>query len=131
MPQHVEIVLWIQEMNEHSLGQENQILGKVVEKAPRLFSIDALRGLIMVLMALDHANYFITNLHSIGEYWGGSPLPVYNDPLVFLTRFVTHLAAPGFFFLMGTGMILFANSRQKQGWKKSAIIQHFFVGVWG
>ena len=28
-------------------------------RGSRLFAVDALRGLIMVLMALDHANYFV------------------------------------------------------------------------
>ncbi|MEJ2352687.1 MAG: hypothetical protein P8Y03_23110, partial [Anaerolineales bacterium] len=64
----------------------------------RLFAPDALRGLIIVLMALDHANIFIAHKHSTGEYWGGA-FPVYNDALAFLTRFVTHFCAPGFFLL--------------------------------
>ena len=42
-----------------------------------------------------------------------------------MTRFVTHLAAPGFFFLMGAGMLLFARSRRGQGWSERAIIGHF------
>ena len=42
------------------------------------------------------------------------------------TRFVTHFAAPGFFFLMGVGMLLFARSREEQGWNKGKIITHFF-----
>jgi len=33
----------------------------------RLFALDALRGLIMLLMALDHANWFIAQKHSTGE----------------------------------------------------------------
>ncbi|NQU29992.1 MAG: hypothetical protein HQ525_04935, partial [Anaerolineae bacterium] len=43
----------------------------------RLTAPDALRGLIMILMALDHANHFIAQQHSSGEYWGGS-FPEYN-----------------------------------------------------
>ncbi|MCK4901373.1 MAG: hypothetical protein KAS38_21500, partial [Anaerolineales bacterium] len=69
----------------------------------RLFAVDALRGLIIIFMALDHANFFVAHKHSPGEYWG-SGFPVYYDSLTFMTRFVTHLAAPGFFFLMGVGM---------------------------
>ncbi len=94
--------------------------------AERLFAPDALRGLIIVLMALDHANIFIAHKHSSGEYWGGA-FPVYYDTLAFLTRFVTHFCAPGFFLLMGIGMALFSFSRQQQGWTKWAIVQHFVV----
>lgn len=87
---------------------------------------DALRGLIMIFMALDHANHYIAQKHSSGEYWGG-PFPAYNDALSFLTRWVTHLAAPGFFFLMGLGMWLFARSRREKGWNNWQIIGHFVV----
>jgi len=92
----------------------------------RLFAVDALRGLIIVFMALDHANMLIAHKHSPGEYWG-SGFPVYHDALAFMTRFVTHLSAPGFFFLMGVGMLLFADARQKRGWGKWAIIRHFLI----
>ena len=98
---------------------------EVKESSPaRLFAVDALRGLIIVFMALDHANMFIAHKHSPGEYWG-SGFPIYYDSLAFLTRFVTHLSAPGFFFLMGVGMFLFSDSRQKRGWGKWAVIRHF------
>jgi uncharacterized membrane protein len=105
---------------------ETQAPERTGHKASRLLPLDALRGLIMVLMALDHANHFIAQRHSPGEYWGGW-FPIYRDPLPFLTRLVTHLSAPGFFFLMGVGMILFAHSRRKQGWSKWATIRHFLI----
>ena len=92
----------------------------------RLFPLDALRGLIITLMALDHANYFIAQKHSPGEYWGGE-FPSYSDPLAFLTRFITHPCAPGFFFLMGVGMLLFANSRRRLGWSGWTITRHFLI----
>jgi uncharacterized membrane protein len=92
----------------------------------RLASLDALRGLIIVLMALDHANHFVAQQHSSGEYWGG-PFPVYHDGLAFLTRLVTHLSAPGFFFLMGIGMMLFTDWRRKAGWSERAIAGHFLI----
>jgi len=95
-------------------------------KPNRLLAVDALRGLIIILMALDHANYFIAQQHSSGEYWGGS-FPFYQDVLPFLTRFVTHFCAPGFFFLMGIGMHLFAESRRRTGRSEWAITRHFLL----
>lgn len=92
----------------------------------RLFPIDALRGLIIIFMALDHANYFIAQQHSSGENWGGT-FPSYTSALPFLTRLVTHFSAPAFFFLMGVGMVLFAKSRKAQGWNNWKIISHFCI----
>jgi uncharacterized membrane protein len=92
----------------------------------RLFAPDALRGLLMVLMALDHANLFVAHKHPTGETWGG-PFPVYHDALTFLTRLVTHLAAPGFFLLMGAGMVLLAHAYQERGWSRWAIMRHLMV----
>ena len=99
---------------------------EVQSKPNRLFPVDALRGLIIILMALDHANHFVAQRHSSGEYWGGL-FPVYHDTLTFLTRFVTHLAAPGFFFLMGIGMVYFADSRRQRGWSRWQVIRYFLL----
>lgn len=92
----------------------------------RLFPLDALRGVIIVFMALDHANYFIARQHSSGEYWGGT-FPIYHSALPFLTRLVTHFSAPGFFFLMGVSMLLFSESRRELGWKPWQFIGHFMI----
>jgi uncharacterized membrane protein len=93
--------------------------------ARRLAPVDTLRGLIMILMALDHASLFVAQQHS-GEMWGG-PLPSYTNAAAFLTRLVTHLCAPGFFFLMGIGVVLFANSRRRQGWSAWAVARHLLI----
>ncbi|MBN1673604.1 MAG: DUF1624 domain-containing protein [Kiritimatiellae bacterium] len=93
--------------------------GSQAEVGSRLVCLDALRGLIVVLMALDHANYFVAKVHP-GEFWG-LPLPEYSSIPAFLTRFVSHICAPGFFFLMGVGIILFAESRRKKGWPNAQI----------
>ncbi len=95
-------------------------------KSQRLFALDGARGLIIILMALDHANYFIAQKHPSGEHWGGG-FPTYDNTLAFLTRLVTHPAAPGFSFLMGVGMYLFAHSRRLKGWSEWAIIRHFLI----
>ena len=55
--------------------------------ASRLASLDAARGLIVVLMAIDHARAFIARNHP-SEFWG-TPLPDYQgDWLAFMTRLV-------------------------------------------
>jgi len=89
----------------------------------RLLSLDALRGFIMILMAIDHASYFIAKVHP-SEFWGVI-LPQYHGVFPFLTRWITHLCAPGFFFLMGAGMTLFSASRRKAGWTENKITRFF------
>lgn len=90
----------------------------------RLSSLDATRGLIIALMAIDHARGFIAKNHP-GEFWGRA-LPDYGgDALAFLTRLVTHPCAPGFFFLMGAGMALLAASRAEAGWSNGRVVRHF------
>lgn len=80
----------------------------------RLVAVDRLRGLLIVLMALDHAAYFIARVHPF-EGWN-SPPPWYGGAAAFATRWVTHLCAPGFFMLMGAGMVWFAYARRQAGW---------------
>jgi len=95
----------------------------MTERPSRLSSLDTLRGVIIVFMAIDHARGFIARNHP-GEFWG-APLPDYHgDWVAFLTRLVTHLCAPGFMFLMGAGAALFAASRTRDGWKPARIIGH-------
>jgi uncharacterized membrane protein len=91
----------------------------------RIPSLDALRGLIMILMALDHAVFFVTKTHPL-EYWG-RPLPQYQSALPFLTRLSAHLCAPGFFFLMGVSMVPFADSRRRRDWSEGQIVRYFIT----
>jgi len=67
---------------------------------PRLHSVDLLRGLVMVLMALDTVRAYFSPLRV--EPAGLSGLSV--D--LFLTRWVTHLCAPVFVLLAGAGAYL-------------------------
>ena len=85
----------------------------------RYHSVDALRGLIMIFMAIDHASAFIARQHA-SEFWAGA-MSAYNSAFPFLTRLITHLCAPGFFFLMGAGIYWFAASRRAAGWTESQI----------
>lgn len=66
----------------------------------RVTSVDALRGFVMVVMALDHTREFFTN-------WAGNPLdPQHTTLMLYLTRWLTHLCAPVFVFLAGTSIFL-------------------------
>jgi uncharacterized membrane protein len=71
-------------------------------KAPRLTSVDMLRGAIMILMALDHVrDYF----HA--RAWLFDPTdPAKTDLAVFVTRWITHFCAPGFMLLAGMSAFL-------------------------
>jgi uncharacterized membrane protein len=91
----------------------------------RLVPIDFTRGLVMILMALDHAS-FINPYHVGGEGFFGNR-PEYPDVLTFLTRFVTHFCAPAFLFLAGTAITLSTVRRQEKGETQLVISQHFVI----
>lgn len=75
-------------------------------KVPRLVSVDILRGLVMVIMALDHTRDFMTHLRFPPEDMART----YGT--LFFTRFITHFCSPVFAFMAGTGAFL-ATSRGK------------------
>lgn len=89
----------------------------------RTDSIDLLRGFIMLLMALDHASAMIGRVH-FSEFWG-VPFKEYPDFGWWLTRFLSHLCAPGFFFLMGMSIFLFAQKRLQSDWSAGRIHRYF------
>lgn len=89
-------------------------------KAPRIQSIDVLRGLVIVIMALDHVrDYFYplssdpTNLET-------------TTPILFFTRFITHYCAPVFVFLAGTSAFLYGQNKTKGALSKFLLTR----GVW-
>ena len=103
----------------------DRAIGVAGNSSPRRASLDILRGTIMVLMALDHASFFIARMHS-REFWG-TALPDYTSVFPFLLRLVSHLCAPGFFFLMGVGMALMVTARLREGWSHQRLTRFFLV----
>ena len=91
--------------------------------ALRIDSIDLLRGIVMVIMMLDHTRDFV--------HWGGLGL----DPTdltrttvaLFFTRWITHFCAPVFVFLAGTGAYLqLARGKSKRDLSKFLLTR----GLW-
>ena len=86
----------------------------------RMFAIDAVRGWVMIFMALDHAVLF-TYYHIFAEGFQGrrpDPMP---ETLHYLTRFITHYCAPTFIFLAGLGVALYTLSRRSKGLSEAQI----------
>ncbi len=67
---------------------------------PRLDAVDLTRGIIMILMALDHTRDFF-------GIPGQNPTNIATTTgALFFTRWITHICAPTFFLLTGTGAFL-------------------------
>jgi len=89
-------------------------------KGARLESVDVLRGVVMILMAIDHTRDFFGD-----PAVSPTNLALTTVPL-FFTRWITHIRAPIFFLLTGTGAWL---SRRK---KSTAELSRFLLtrGLW-
>ncbi len=83
-------------------------------KRPRVDSVDVLRGVIMIIMAIDHVRDYFSNP-------GYDPTDLSQTSVaLFFTRWITHFCAPVFFLLTGTGAYL---SLRKQS--RSAVVAIF------
>lgn len=81
---------------------------EISAKPNRIASIDILRGIIMVVMALDHTrDYF--------SIYKGNPLDFdHVSVFMYFTRWVTHFCAPVFVFLSGTSAYLSGKSKSRK-----------------
>ncbi len=88
----------------------------------RIQSIDILRGIIMIIMALDHVRDFF-HIHGMD----GDPADLTTTtPLLFLTRWITHFCAPTFVFLSGVSAYL-SGIRKTKAELRSFLIKR---GLW-
>lgn len=101
-------------------GAGESISSTTAPSTSRIGSVDVLRGVIMVLMALDHTRDYIGDL-SVNPTDLGT-----TTAALFLTRWVTHVCAPVFFLLTGTGAYLALRRRSRSE------LSHFLVtrGLW-
>ena len=90
-------------------------------RRPRVDAVDALRGLVMVFMCLDHTREYFGNL-------GDNPENLETTtPILFFTRWITHYCAPTFVFLAGLAAWLYGRKVED----KLRLSQFLFTrGLW-
>lgn len=91
----------------------------------RIDSIDLLRGIVMVIMMLDHTRDFVH--YAVLQGFDPTDL-THTSVKLFLTRWITHYCAPVFVFLAGTGAYL----QLARGKKSKTSLSRFLVtrGLW-
>ena len=106
-------------MNNQSLRQPTE---NIAGFQTRLDAIDFLRGLVIVIMALDHSRAFFTN---VTEF---EPTDLSKTTAaLFITRWITHFCAPTFVFLAGIAAYIYGS----RGNTKAELSRFLFTrGLW-
>ncbi|HZZ75540.1 MAG TPA: heparan-alpha-glucosaminide N-acetyltransferase domain-containing protein, partial [Puia sp.] len=90
--------------------------------ARRIESIDLLRGIVMIIMALDHVRHFF---HQQAYFYEPTDLG-HTSVSLFFTRWITHFCAPVFVFLAGVSAYLYGVRKTKK-----EVSQYLFSrGLW-
>ena len=93
----------------------------------RVLPLDWLRGLVMVLMTVDHSSGAFNAGRLFGDsaqtYVPGSALPAAQ----FFTRWITHLCAPTFLFLAGYSLFVSVERRRRDGESEAAITRFIVI----
>ena len=91
-------------------------------KKRRIESLDILKGLVMVIMVLDHVrDFFHVDVHNFAP-----TDPILSNLPIFFTRWITHFCAPTFVFLSGAS-IAFIASRKTASQTRAFLLSR---GVW-
>ncbi|MHA1940950.1 MAG: DUF1624 domain-containing protein [Candidatus Hodarchaeales archaeon] len=107
------------------LQNEQKRTSNFPEITRRISAIDFVRGLAIILMALDHASTFWNSGRFFGEFFY-YPRPVMQpDILQFLIRFVSHWCAPTFVCLAGVSLVFSETKRLAKGIPEREITKHF------
>jgi uncharacterized membrane protein len=89
-------------------------------------ALDILRGLVMVIMALDHTRDYV---HAAAMAFQPEDL-ARTTPAIFMTRWVTHFCAPAFMFLAGAGAFLRLHAPGRSGSRAGLSRFLFTRGLW-
>ncbi len=94
-----------------------------VQLKRRIYAVDLLRGIVMMIMLLDHTRDFV---HWAGLQFDPTDLSQTTIPL-FFTRWITHYCAPAFVFLSGVSIYL-----QRMAGKTNTELSRFLWtrGLW-
>lgn len=101
----------------------DQLPNPIEPSRRRIDSIDLLRGIVMVIMMLDHTRDFVHN----AVYQFDPTDPTRTNVALFFTRWITHFCAPVFVFLAGTSVYLqYARGKSKRELSKFLVTR----GLW-
>lgn len=96
-----------------------------VPPARRIVIIDALRGLALSLMALEHAAFY-SRVNTLAEHHDGRTLTMWKWPF-WVTGLITNMAPAAFWLVARVGVALFETAKRRRGEPERPITRHFVI----